>query len=142
MTEEQPGIICLDASVVVRWLLDTRMSHIESLVKDEIRFVAPSLMRYEVTNALYQVAKAGGFTIPTAGELIDVLLTLPIEFVDEVHLHRGALALAHRYRSGAAYDAHYVALARHLGAELWTADKRLYNALHPHLDAVRLVEGA
>lgn len=97
-------------------------------------------MRYEVTNALYQFTKVGGLTVSTAEELLDVLVTLPIELVNVVHSHQRALSIAYRYRSGAAYDAHYVALAQHLGAELWTADKRLYNAVHPHLDFVRLVE--
>ena len=139
MNESKPAVICLDASVVVRWLLDDELSHVDSLVKSEIRLVAPALMRYEVTNALYQVAKAGGITIPTAGEMINVLLTLPIQITDEGHLHEVSLTIAHRFRAGASYDAHYVALAQHLGAELWTLDKRLYNTVYPHLDFVRLV---
>jgi predicted nucleic acid-binding protein len=140
MNEVPPATVCLDASVVVRWLLDHEMSHVASLDESDHQFVAPSLMRYEVTNALYQTTKAGGLTASTAEELLDVLVTLPIELIDEAHFHRRALSIAHHYRSGAAYDAHYVALAQHLGAELWTADKRLYNAVHPHLDFVHLVD--
>lgn len=140
MNEVPPATICLDASVVVRWLLDREVFRVASLVESECRLVAPPLMRYEVTNALYQITKAGGLTVPTAEELLDMLVTLPIELVNLAHNHQRALSIAHRYRSGAAYDAHYVALAQHLGAELWTADKRLYNAVHPHLDFVHLVE--
>ncbi len=35
------------------------------------------------------------------------------------------------------YDAHYLALAEHLGCEFWTADKRLHNAVHEKLPWVR-----
>jgi predicted nucleic acid-binding protein len=122
--------------------MDDEITHVALLMESGIRFVAPTLMRYEATNALYQITKAGGLTISTAGDLIDVLLKLPIELIGEGHLHRVALTYAHRFRAGAAYDAHYIALARHLGAELWTLDKRLYNAVHPHLDFVRLVDNA
>jgi len=40
-------------------------------------------------------------------------------------LHRAALRIAQSCDTAAAYDAHYVALAKRLGAELWTADRRL-----------------
>jgi predicted nucleic acid-binding protein len=142
MNDEPHSTVCLDASVVVRWLLGHDANPIEALPDIGRRVVAPSLMRYEVTNAIYQAVKAGGLTLPTAIELIDILLALPIEIVDEPHLHGTALTIAQRHRSGAAYDAHYVALAQHLEAELWTADKRLYHALHPHMDLVRLVTQA
>lgn len=132
--------VCLDASVVVRWLLEDEQSHIESLLTDQRHLVAPTLMRYEVTNALYRLTKAGDLTVSTVSDLIDVLLSLPIEIVDEPLLHGSALRIASRYRSGAAYHAHYVALARHLDAELWTADKRLYNALSPHFGFITLLE--
>jgi len=40
----------------------------------------------------------------------------------------------------AVYDAHYLALAERLGAEMWTADRRLCQAVGAALPWVRLVE--
>lgn len=39
-----------------------------------------------------------------------------------------ALVWSRRLRRGNAYDSAYLALAEALGAELWTADRRLTNA--------------
>ena len=56
-------------------------------------------------------------------------------------LHERAIHLAERYSLNAAYDAHYLALADRLGAEFWTADRRLANSVRHELEWVRLVEG-
>jgi len=48
-------------------------------------------------------------------------------------LHQRAWELARRYNRPQAYDSHYLALAEILGLELWTADERLYNAVHHDL---------
>lgn len=137
-------IICLDANVVVQWLnisdYPVTSRRVESALDNGSRLVAPALMRYEVTNVLYQSLKVEQVTAGSATALIDALMSLPIDVLHEPPVHEDALLLANRFRSGAAYDAHYVALARHLGAELWTADKRLYNAVQHQLDFVHLVE--
>ena len=39
-----------------------------------------------------------------------------------------ALEVADKLGLRASYDAHYLALAEHLGVELWTADDRFWNA--------------
>lgn len=41
--------------------------------------------------------------------------------------------------SDSVYDAHYLALAQRLSIELWTADKRLYNAVKSSLGWVKLL---
>lgn len=145
MSESQtPPPICLDASVVVLWLDGSNYpsvkGRIESVLEGGSRLIAPPLMRFEVTNALYQSLRADAVTLPTVLLLLDTLIALPIDIVYDQSTHENALSIAHRFRSGAAYDAHYVALAQHLHTELWTADKRLFNVLSPHLGFIKLVE--
>lgn len=136
--------VCVDANVVVKLLMPTLYPAMKeqwaSWAQQGTAFVAPPLLRYEAVNAFYQMNKQGSITTATAVAAIENLARLPIELVLEARLHRDAFMIAERFRIRAAYDAHYVALAQHLEAELWTADKRLYNAVQHHLDFVHLVE--
>jgi len=56
-----------------------------------------------------------------AEALLDVALRLDLVLHDDPELHKHALKLAQRFSLPATYDAHYLALADQLGAELWTA---------------------
>jgi predicted nucleic acid-binding protein len=136
--------ICVDANVVVRLVAPAPDRDVFNLWRtwrmDGKEIVAPSLLRFEVTNTFHRMCLAGNVDADLADELLSLALDLPITFLGDTWLHHDALALAGKFDLKASYDAHYVALARHLGAELWTLDKRLYNAVHPHLQFVRLVD--
>jgi predicted nucleic acid-binding protein len=54
-------------------------------------------------------------------------------------LHQRALDLAERFSLPVAYDTHYLALAEQLGAEFWTADRKLVRAVQSALPWVRPV---
>jgi len=58
----------------------------------------------------------------------------------EPDLHWRAVELAARFSLAAAYDAHYLALAEHLGGEFWTADGRLARMVQASLPWVHLME--
>lgn len=64
---------------------------------------------------------------------------LPIHLYDDEDMHARAMFFARHLGLPASYDAHYLALADHLGAELWTADRRLANSVQPHLPWVQFV---
>jgi len=53
--------------------------------------------------------------------------------------HFQALALADALDLAATYDAHYLALAEHLGCELWTDDQRLMRRVASSLPFVRWI---
>ena len=48
-------------------------------------------------------------------------------------LHQRAWELARYFGLPAAYDAHYLALAEMADCAFWTADKRLFDAVHEEL---------
>jgi len=51
-------------------------------------------------------------------------------------LHVRASEMARRLNHPAAYDAHYLALAEMYTCPFWTADERLFNAVHEALNWV------
>ena len=136
--------ICVDANLVIRLVADPNDSVIHQLWQqwevDNRQLVAPALLHYEVTNGLYRYQKQGLMTSSTARSALEAALTLPLQLYGDRDLHRAALDLTAQLSLPAAYDAHYLVLAKQLGAELWTADRRLARAVEAALSWVHLVE--
>jgi len=127
------SIVCLDASFVLRLLLSAspEAPAVKMWCQGQEQgktFAAPGLLYYEVGNALHRYTVRQQLTANEAGELLELALALNLELDHEPELHCRALRLAAELALPAAYDAHYVALAQRLGAELWTADQRLARA--------------
>ena len=105
---------------------------------------APGLWIYEITSALCKGVRFGGLTAAEADGCLTQALNLGVQLVapDQEQV-RAAFAWTVRLHRAAAYDSgclrpHYLALAESLGCELWTADRRLCNAVA--LPWVRTVE--
>jgi predicted nucleic acid-binding protein len=128
------SIVCVDANIVVRIVLPANkpvQTLWEKWASQSTRLVAPTLLFYEIANSLYQYEKHGQLSHELIRDALDVALALPIELIGDADLHRRAAFLTSHYRLPAAYDAHYLALAERLNAELWTTDERLVNAVKP-----------
>lgn len=120
--------IVVDASAVVRLFLGG---------SDEIRaiwrgyaqrgdhLIAPTLLHYEVTNALHRAALGGLISRPLAQRALLAALELPITLVGDPDLHRDAWRLTEALGLKATYDMHYLALAVRERAALCTADLAL-----------------
>jgi predicted nucleic acid-binding protein len=93
--------------------------------------ISPTLLFYEVTNALYQQQKNKILSPETIWQTLELSLELPINLINESGLHLRAREIAMQYNLPATYDAHYLALAEQKKADLWTADMRLVNTLKP-----------
>ena len=57
------------------------------------------------------------------------LLAYPVDFHEDDALLKEAYELAGEFNRPRAYDAQYLALAKRLSCEFWTADERLFNAV-------------
>jgi predicted nucleic acid-binding protein len=132
---------CIDASLVIR-ILDAdsaALSVWERLVRLNGDLIAPTLLHYEVANALHQQQRAGMITAETAHDGLRRVMNLPIELHGDSRLHSRALELAHERHLLATYDAHYVALAERFRVPLWTCDRRLAAELGDGLLEVHIV---
>lgn len=136
--------VCVDASFFVNLLKteDSDSSYQEIWQQWQVEsciIVAPTLMIYEVCNALYRAMVAGQLLPDETENLLERILNLDIALYGDADLHRQALKIARRETLSASYDAHYLALAEQLGIEFWTGDRRLYNTVRSRLSWVHLV---
>jgi predicted nucleic acid-binding protein len=128
----------VDASVLLRaWLPDEMQPNALALVREHVsgrlQLKAPALLLYELSNAVWQAERRGRVTLDQAERLIQSFADLDIELIQPSW---GEMLTLARQFERSAYDAAYLALAQRLGEPLITADLRLYNAVHPHLDWV------
>jgi predicted nucleic acid-binding protein len=136
--------LCVDANLVIRLVADPGDEQVRSTWErwdaDNRRIAAPTLLFYEVSNALYRYQRAGMMSRAAVHLALRAALALPLRLYGEPELHTRALDLASRLSLPAAYDAHYLALADWMGAEFWTADRRLARAVEDELPWVRVLD--
>ncbi len=138
------AMICIDASFIVRYFTSSSTESIYQQYWSQwqtkgYNIVAPTLIIYEVCNAFHRASVAGQITQEEAEQFLERALNLGLRFSGDAELHRQALKIAQRHNLPATYDSHYLALAERLGIEFWTADRRLFNAVHSSLSWVNLV---
>jgi predicted nucleic acid-binding protein len=136
--------VVIDASIALKWVIDENDSDRAAALLarwfvEGTTLLAPALLIYEVTNAVYQRIRNGIFDSDDARQALEnVLLTeLELVFPKNSTLSVRAMELAQQYRLPATYDAHYLALAEREQCEYWTADTRLWNAVKGKLAWVR-----
>jgi len=133
----------VDASVVLRGFFPDEERHakaqslIRAYVQGEIELHAPTLLPYEVTNAVLQAIRRDHISPEKGREILTAFQGLGIPTVD-VSLQQ-TLELA-RTHDRSAYDAAYLALAEETGSKLVTGDRRLYNAVKDRLPCVLWIE--
>lgn len=137
-------MICVDASVAVKWIIDEEFSGqalalVRRADRAAERIVAPALMPFEVGTIIRKQMRREGMTLAAAESLFARFLKSPIEHWSSHELHHEALRIADRYDLPAIYDAHYVALAASLDCDLWTADLRLHRNVGTKLPFVRWI---
>ncbi len=122
----------IDASVVVASLLpdepyrEAALRFLAQFLTDNLELVTTSLLKYELTNALWRAVRTGRVRVEDAEAALEAFENFNIAEREVAAIE--ALRLACRY-DRSAYDAAYLALAQAEQAPLITADRRLYNAL-------------
>lgn len=139
-----PSIVCVDASLIVPLVVGgEKASRVTELWiawhEGGSTLLAPTLIFYEVTNALRRYVAQGELLPGEAVEALQIATDLEITLYGDARLHQRALRLAEDLSLSATYDAHYLALAERWGAEFWTADRRLVKAVDSVFPWIRLL---
>ena len=126
--------IVIDASMVTKWYskeenTDKAVQYKTMYVIGEIELVAPSLLIYEVANALnYKPDFAQRDLKISIEALIDLSLSIKPPTKE---LMEKAVLISRKYGLSI-YDSVYVALAENLNSKLITADKKLLERIKGH----------
>ena len=130
-----PKSLVIDASLAIRLILpDPRRAalraRMEGWLQEGYELVAPALWLYEMTTALCKAAFFGLITAEEAERSLPLVSALAIQLVAaDAEQARLAFVWTRRLNRAAGYDSFYLALAESLNCELWTADRRLHNAV-------------
>ena len=132
----------IDASVVLKWYLadekhgEKALGLLNRYISNELDILAPSLLEYEVINALVIARKRGRIEEETLLSAIDGFLGLGIELKNLSMFSTRVLHYCKVYNRSA-YDASYLALAEEDGIPLITSDRVMYNAVQTDLQWVK-----
>jgi len=141
-----PLQVCIDASLALKLVLaepysDEVQVQWQKWIEAGVELVAPPLFIFEGVSAIRLNVVRKHITPEVAdlafheflAQIQEVRLLLP------AGLHERAWGLAKRFDQSQVYDAYYLALAENLGCEFWTADERLYGAVHRALPWVKYI---
>lgn len=136
--------MCIDASVVLKLVVaedDSAQAHAlwRRLAASGCEPVAPALLLFECVSVLRKLVARETLRASAARVAINRLLALPIAFPAPDGLVDCTWQFAAHFRQPQAYDAFYLALADLLRVPFWTADRRLFTAVHRELRWVHLL---
>ena len=126
--------LVVDASFTVRLVVASPEqprceSLMEQWVKSGYDLCAPALWAYETTSAICKLVQLNGLSRDQGQRALVQAQRLTLRLVppDDTQM-LCAVEWTVRLNRTAAYDSFYLALAETLDCDLWTADRRLFNA--------------
>jgi predicted nucleic acid-binding protein len=136
--------ICVDASFVLKILLDEpdsprAVEHWSKWIADECEIVAPFHLLFEVVSVLRNNVYRKVITSEAGDKALAAFLAQDVVLLHPDRLIEQGWLLAARFNRPTVYDATYLALGELLGCEVWTADRRLYNAVGGALPWLKLL---
>ncbi len=130
--------VCVDSNILLKLILNEPDSHLaEGLwqfwINNDLRPVAPYLFPFEITAVIRKSIYRGVIDSKFGQQALRQAKAFDVTLQTFPDIHEQALAFATQLNRPTAYDAHYLALAVHLGCDFWTNDHRLFNTVHKQL---------
>ena len=122
-------IIVVDSNIIFSALLSKNSFFLETLLKEEYRFVSPNFLFTEIFKHKEKILKHSKLTEPELLELLNNLFST-VQFIPYNFISVQSLQKAIELCTGVDMkDAIFVALSIELNAALWTGDKTLKDGI-------------
>jgi predicted nucleic acid-binding protein len=127
-------VIVIDASLALKLVLNEADSTgarelWARWVEADEEIIVPEIFRIEMASVIRKNIHRGRLLPSDGDDAFEVIQNLDVEFREPPELVREAWYYAKRFNRPTLYDCCYVGLAALVGCVLWTADKRLVNAV-------------
>lgn len=129
------SFLTIDASLAFKIVVpNPDQGHLEQLVthwvEEGVQLTAPTLWLYEMTSVFAKMAHFGHLSHARCQEGLKLALGLGIQLIAPTEeIASRAFAWTLILNRASAYDSFYLALAESQKCDLWTADRRLKNAV-------------
>jgi predicted nucleic acid-binding protein len=140
-------IVVVDASAAIKWVVEEEFSEQAEVLLDDAAtsaIVGPPALITEVANALFQRTRRRDpdtrLTVAEAQLALDRFLGLGIQLLSSDALYQEAFAFGRQHGLPDLCDTLYVVLAQRVGAELWTDDRKLLDAVRVPAPWVRWIK--
>ena len=136
--------LVIDASVILKWYLPDEeftqkaLNILHRHVSGEIALCAPTILPYEILNALLVAERRGRVNEEVTQNAFKAFLDLEINFLNPFIDYPGIISPARSFNRSV-YDASYLAVAEKRNFDFVTGDKRLYNAVKEKLKWVKWI---
>ena len=134
----------VDASIIAKWILsgepyqENTAKLKEDFATGQVELCAPTLIIYEVANALWRAVKLGRVSENDAKEALEALEDMKIELYEFGWTEASqGLSIASRLDL-TVYDAAYLFIAEKTRASLLTADEKLYEKAKAHFKIIHI----
>lgn len=104
-----------------------------------VTFIAPPLFEYETEGVIQGYLSDGTLRTTEADDALDRLSAIGVQIITVSGMVLRAREIARQFNQERIYDALYAALAELRGCDLWTADKRFYDAVSAELPFVQFL---
>jgi predicted nucleic acid-binding protein len=134
LSDRQPGVLVLDATIAIKWYLNDE-DHVldaqrilDRFSAGDVSLIAPDHIRYELVNALLTAVRSRRISDEAARSAMNDFLSLDIPTIRDDALLVSGFETASFYEC-ALYDALYLVLAERASVPFVHADRRLRNTL-------------
>ncbi len=126
--------VCVDASFALKLVLDepesARVSELwAAWIEAGVEIVAPYHLIFEAVSVIRNNVYRKNLSAESGELAFKAFLAQDIRLLTPQELHQQAWTLAARFNRPTMYDVYYLALAERLNCDVWSADRRLYNAV-------------